>query len=54
MWGRSLANSRRNSLRNVAVTAPYLREGEFTAPGTWAQLERVFDQRVFRFSFWFN
>jgi hypothetical protein len=37
-----------------SAAAPYLREGEFTSPGTWAQLERVFNGRVFRFSFWFN
>ncbi len=37
-----------------SAAAPYLREGEFTEPGTWAQLVRVFDGRMFRFSFWFN
>ena len=37
-----------------SAAAPYLREGEFTTPGTWAQLQRVFDRRVFRYSFWFN
>ncbi len=37
-----------------SAAAPYLREGEFTTPGTWAQLETVFDRRVFRFAFWFN
>jgi len=37
-----------------SAAAPYLREGEFTEPGTWAQLVRVFDGRVFRYSFWFN
>ncbi|MEQ9617124.1 MAG: hypothetical protein RLN60_03720 [Phycisphaerales bacterium] len=37
-----------------SAAAPYLREGEFTTPGTWAQLQRVFERRVFRFSFWFN
>jgi hypothetical protein len=37
-----------------SAAAPYLREGEFTTPGTWAQLQQVFDRRVFRYSFWFN
>ncbi len=37
-----------------SAAAPYLREGEFTTPGTWAQLDRVFRGRVFRYSFWFN
>lgn len=37
-----------------SAAAPYLREGEFTSPGTWAQLEAVFNRRVFRFAFWFN
>lgn len=37
-----------------SAAAPYLREGEFTSPGTWAQLVNVFDNRVFRYSFWFN
>ncbi len=37
-----------------AAAAPYLREGEFTEPGTWAQLQEALDRRVFRFSFWFN
>jgi len=37
-----------------SAAAPYLREGEFTSPGTWAQLEAVFNRRVFRYSFWFN
>lgn len=37
-----------------SAAAPFLREGEFTSDGTWARLEDVFDERVFRFSFWFN
>jgi hypothetical protein len=37
-----------------SAAAPFLREGEFTSPGTWAQLYRVFDEQVFRYSFWFN
>ncbi|MCL4220250.1 MAG: hypothetical protein KJZ65_02655 [Phycisphaerales bacterium] len=37
-----------------SAAGPYLREGEFTSDGTWARLVDVFDQRVFRFSFWFN
>ncbi|MHC5023016.1 MAG: hypothetical protein ACYTGG_03770 [Planctomycetota bacterium] len=37
-----------------SAAAPFLREGEFTSPGTWAQLQAVFDRRVFRYSFWFN
>ncbi len=40
-------------LQGSAAT-PYLREGEFTAPGTWDQIRRVTDRRYFRFSFWFN
>ena len=37
-----------------SAAAPYLREGEFTSPGTWAQLEREFNRQVFRNMFWFN
>ncbi len=37
-----------------SAAAPYLREGEFTTPGTWAQLNAVFDRRIFRYAFWFN
>lgn len=37
-----------------SAAGPYLREGEFTADGTWQKLVEVFDDRVFRFSFWFN
>lgn len=37
-----------------SAAAPYLREGEFTSEGTWQRLVEVFDDRVFRFSFWFN
>jgi len=37
-----------------SAAAPYLREGAFTSPGTWAQLQNVLDRRVFRYMFWFN
>jgi len=37
-----------------SAATPYLREGEFTAPRTWAQIRRLTDQRVLRYSFWFN
>jgi len=37
-----------------SAAGPYLREGEFTSPGTWTELVNVFDRRVFRFAFWFN
>jgi len=37
-----------------AAAAPYLEEGEFTAPETWARLVEVMDSRVFRHVFWFN
>lgn len=37
-----------------SAAAPYLCKGEFTSPETWAQLERVFNQHVFRYGFWFN
>lgn len=37
-----------------SAAAPYLREGEFTSDGTWNRLVDVFDDRVFRYSFWFN
>ncbi|MFI4854067.1 MAG: hypothetical protein ACIAQF_03680 [Phycisphaerales bacterium JB065] len=37
-----------------SAATPYLREGEFTAPGTWAQIRRLTERRYFRFSFWFN
>ena len=37
-----------------SAAAPYLREGEFTTPETWATMLEAFDRRVFRFGFWFN
>lgn len=37
-----------------SAAAPFLREGEFTTPGTWAQLQAVFDNRMLRYTFWFN
>ncbi len=37
-----------------SAAAPYLREGEFTTPGTWARLRKAFDNRMLRYSFWFN
>lgn len=37
-----------------SAATPYLREGEFTAPNTWAQIRRLTERRYFRFSFWFN
>lgn len=37
-----------------SAAAPYLRKGEFTSPGTWAQLQQVFDDQIFRYAFWFN
>lgn len=37
-----------------SAATPYLREGEFTAPNTWAQIRRLTERRYFRYSFWFN
>ncbi|KAA0212983.1 MAG: hypothetical protein DYG94_13505 [Leptolyngbya sp. PLA3] len=37
-----------------SAAAPYLKAGQFTSDGTWERLLDVFDERVFRFSFWFN
>ena len=37
-----------------SAAAPFLREGEFTTPGTWARLEAALDHRMLRYSFWFN
>jgi hypothetical protein len=37
-----------------SAATPYLVEGEFTAPNTWAQIRRVTERRYFRYSFWFN
>ncbi|MHC4429026.1 MAG: hypothetical protein ACYS0D_10570, partial [Planctomycetota bacterium] len=36
------------------AAAPYLENGPLTEPQLWAEMQRVFDRRFFRYAFWCN